>query len=57
MTLKQLWSVIRGRRTNYRLFGISWTYYPDGDPLGKILMASPGVKKEGTENGNDQSLP
>lgn len=39
MTLRQLWSIFRGRRTNYRLFGISWTYYPDGDPLGKILMA------------------
>jgi hypothetical protein len=39
MNLRQLWSIIRGRRTNYRLFGISWTYYPDGDPLGKILMA------------------
>jgi hypothetical protein len=35
MTLKQLWSILRGGRTNYRLFGISWTYYPDGDPIGK----------------------
>lgn len=35
MTIKKLWSIIQGRRTNYRLFGISWTYYPDGDPIGK----------------------
>jgi len=35
MTLSQLLSVIRGKRTNYRLFGISWTYYPNGDPMGK----------------------
>lgn len=42
MKLKQLWSIIRGRRTNYRLFGISWTYYPDGDPMRR----SPELSKE-----------
>lgn len=35
MTLKQLWSIIRGRRTNFRCLNMSWTYYPEGDPLGK----------------------
>lgn len=35
MTLKQLWSIIRGRRTNFRFLNASWTYYPDGDPMGK----------------------
>lgn len=35
MTFKQLWSIIRGRRTNYRFLNISWTYYPGGDPMGK----------------------
>lgn len=41
MTLRQLWSIIRGRRTNFKWMNASWTYYPDGDPLGKILMVSP----------------
>jgi hypothetical protein len=28
MTVKQLWSIIRGRRTNYRFANISWTHNP-----------------------------
>lgn len=35
MTLKQLWSILRGRRTDFRWANASWTYYPDGDPMGK----------------------
>lgn len=35
MTLKQLWSMLRGHQTNYRCANMSWTYYPGGDPLGK----------------------
>lgn len=35
MNLKQLWSIIRGRQTNFRFLNISWTYYPGGDPMGK----------------------
>jgi hypothetical protein len=42
MNLKQLWSIIRGRRTNFSWMNASWTYYPDGDPLGKILIAKTG---------------
>jgi len=35
MTLKQLWSILCGRQTNYRWLNASWTYYPNGDPMGK----------------------
>lgn len=28
MTLKQFWSILRGRRTNFRCLNISWTYAP-----------------------------
>lgn len=35
MTFKQLWSIIRGRRTNFQCLNASWTYYPEGDPMGK----------------------
>lgn len=35
MTLGQLWSIIRGRQTNFRWLNASWTYYPNGDPMGK----------------------
>ncbi|WP_441235615.1 hypothetical protein [Bradyrhizobium sp. 930_D9_N1_4] len=45
MNLKQLWSIIRGRRTNFSWMNASWTYYPDGDPLGKILLCSPETAK------------
>jgi hypothetical protein len=38
MTLKQLWSIFRGRRTNYSWANASWTYYPDGDPMGKTML-------------------
>lgn len=33
MNLKQLWSIIRGRQTNFRWMQASWTYYPNGDPV------------------------
>lgn len=33
MNLKQLWSIFRGRRTNFSWMNASWTYYPDGDPM------------------------
>lgn len=33
MNLKQLWSIIRGRQTNFRWMNASWTYYPNGDPV------------------------
>lgn len=45
MTLKQLWSIICGRRTNYRLFGISWTYYPGGDPMRRTTAVTNGERK------------
>ncbi|HEY8751619.1 MAG TPA: hypothetical protein VIM11_26795 [Tepidisphaeraceae bacterium] len=38
MTLKQLWSIIRGRRTNFSCANASWTYYPDGDPMTHQLL-------------------
>lgn len=28
MTIRQLWSIIRGRRTNFRFLNMSWTYDP-----------------------------
>lgn len=33
MTLSQLWSIFRGRQTNFRWANASWTYYPNGDPM------------------------
>jgi len=35
MTLKQLWSIVRGRQTGFRWANMSWTFYPDGDPMNK----------------------
>ncbi len=35
MNLKQLWSIIRGRQTNFRCLNASWTYYPNGDPMSR----------------------
>ena len=35
MNIKQIWSILRGRRTNFSWMNASWTYYPDGDPISK----------------------
>jgi hypothetical protein len=35
VNIKQLWSIFRGRQTNFSCLNASWTYYPDGDPIGK----------------------
>jgi len=35
VNFKQLWSIMRGRQTNFRWANASWTYYPNGDPMGK----------------------
>jgi hypothetical protein len=32
MTIRQLWSIICGRTTNFRWANASWTYHPEGDP-------------------------
>jgi hypothetical protein len=55
MTIKQLWSIIRGRRTNFRFLNASWTYYPDGDPMGK-LAGGPAVSN-GTSWSEKAPLP
>lgn len=34
MTFKELWSILRGRQTNFRWANASLTYYPKGDPAG-----------------------
>jgi hypothetical protein len=35
MNLKQIWSILQGRQTNFTWMRASYTYYPDGDPMGK----------------------
>ena len=35
MTIRQLWSILRGLRTDFSWMNASWTYYPDGDPMGR----------------------
>ncbi|HJU06470.1 MAG TPA: hypothetical protein VJ692_15085 [Nitrospiraceae bacterium] len=41
MNLKQLWSIIRGRQTNFRWMQASWTYYANGDPVAIPRTAQP----------------
>jgi len=38
MNLKQIWSIVRGRQTNYRFLNASWTYYPNGDPMSRTEL-------------------
>ena len=46
MNLKQLWQILRGRQTNFSWMHASWTYYPDGDPMGKINNPMTPEEKE-----------
>lgn len=45
MNLAQLWSILCGRQTNFSWANASWTYYPNGDPMGHYaseMDGSPG---------------
>jgi len=39
MTVGQLWSIFRGRQTNFSWMNASWTYYPNGDPMSNVQQS------------------
>lgn len=37
MTIKQPWSILRGRRTNFHFLNMSWTYSPEDNTMTDLI--------------------